>query len=250
MHTQRASTAALVLALSIVGTERLTAQRGNVVGIVHDTAGRPIPQATVVLEPEHRARADSNGRFVFADVKAGLHALRIRRIGFRPYDAEIRIHGDARDTIRAEMEAGPSRMPTVVTRAERMCSRYKYEGVWCREKDGKGLVFTVEELDQEQPEYIADLLKGVPGLRVDFGIRGGWQARFPRGLGRCVKTLLNGRDSLVGFNPWTNFAVDDIAGLEVFQPREVPPEYRHDASGRGGERCILINIWTWNTLDS
>jgi hypothetical protein len=249
MNPQFAQSVALVVVACLFSAGSVAAQRVTVVGIVHDTAGQPIPQASIVLEPDHRTRADSNGRFALTEVKTGLHALRIRRIGYRPYDAEIRIYGDGRDTIRAEMDVGPSRMPTIVTRAERMCSRYKYEGVWCRDKDGKGLVFTVEELDQEQPEWIADLLKGVPGLRVDFGVRGGWQSRFPRGFGRCVKTLLNGHESSMGFNPWTRHAVDDIAGLEVYQPREVPPEYRHEAM-RGGEQCILLNIWTWNTLDS
>ena len=226
----------------------LAAQRGVVHGTVRDTSGAPVPDASVVIMPDRRARADSSGRFVLRDVKPGLHEIRVRRIGYGPYDATLRFKADGSDTVRAELPQSARKLPTVVTRAERQCQRYKYDGVWCRKADGRGLVFTVDEIDEAQPEFLADLIEGTKGLRVDFGVSSYGQTRFPRAIGRCMVTLLNGLPPLGGgWTPWARGAVDDIAGLEVYPPREIPPEYRFEARGRS-EPCWLVNVWTWEKL--
>jgi hypothetical protein len=245
-HLVRIPTLAALLGL--LASAPLAAQRGVVHGTVRDTAGAPIPEASVVIMPDHRARADSAGRFVLTNVKPGLHEIRVRRVGFGPYDATLRFKADGSDTVRAELPASARKLPTVVTRAERQCHRYKYDGVWCRKADGRGIVLTVDEIDEAQPEFLADLIEGTRGIRVDFGASAYGQTRFPRPVGRCMVTLLNGLPPLPGnsWTPWARGATDDVAGLEVYRPNETPPEYRFEA--RRGEPCWLVNVWTWEKL--
>lgn len=245
----RLQTLVLASALVLGASASLSAQKTTIVGFVRDTAGRPIPEAAITVLPGQRTRADSSGRFVLTDVKEGLREIRVRRIGFRPYDATIRVQGEGRDTVRAELESSPVELERVVTRAERQCHRYKYEGIRCRKADEKGLVFTVEEIDEMQPEFLADLLEGTEGLRIDFSVSAYGQTRFPRPIGRCIRQLINGLPQLPGttWTPWARSSLDDVAGLEVYRPGEAPPEYRMDVL-RGGESCWLVNVWTWEKL--
>ena len=245
----RHETLALASLLAALSATSLAAQRTTVVGFVRDTAGHPIPEAAITILPDIRTRADSAGRFVLTDVKEGLREIRVRRMGYRPYDATIRVQGDGRDTVRAELERSPVELERGVTRAERQCQRYKYEGVRCRKADEKGLVFTIEEIDEMQPEYLADLIQGVEGLRIDFDVTSYGQTRFPRPVGRCLRQLVNGLPPLPGtsWTPWARSSVDDVAGLEVYRPTETPPEYRFEGQ-RGGEPCWLVNVWTWEKL--
>ncbi|HYD52023.1 MAG TPA: carboxypeptidase-like regulatory domain-containing protein [Gemmatimonadaceae bacterium] len=237
----------LAAAIAVVAAPLLPAQKGVVVGFAHDSAGGPIPDASVVVA-DQRTRADSTGRFVVNGVKPGFREVHVRRIGYMPYDATLRLKADGSDTVRAELLLSPRRMPTIVTRATKQCKRYEYEGLMCRRADGRGIVYTIDEIDEEQPEFLADLFEGTRGVRVDLAISHYGQLRVPRAVGRCMVQLINGLHPLPGWTPWARTSVVDVAGLEVYQPSEVPPEYRFEA--HRGERCWLINVWTWDKLDS
>ncbi|HYD52022.1 MAG TPA: carboxypeptidase-like regulatory domain-containing protein [Gemmatimonadaceae bacterium] len=226
----------------------LAAQRGIVHGVVRDTAGAPVAMAVVTVPPDRRARTDSSGRFTLTGVRPGLREIRVRRIGYAPFDATLRLAADGRDTVRAELAPSPRRvLPPIVTRAERQCARRTYDGLLCRKADGRGLVFTVDEIDEMQPEYLADLLEHVEGLRLVYGIdsiRG--PARYPRAVGRCLVQLRNGLPQMAYWTPWARSTIDDIAGLELYRPRETPPEYRWYM--RSDLPCWLLNVWTWDKL--
>jgi hypothetical protein len=237
----------IIACVALAAASAAGAQQGVVHGVVHDTTGAPIPHASVTIVPDIRTRADSTGRFALRGVKPGFREIRVRRIGYTPFDATLEFKADGSDTVDAELEPSPRKLPTVVTRAERQCHRFKYEGVWCRKADSRGLVFTVEEIDELQPEFLADLVDGTKGLRVEFGLSNFGQTRFPRPIGRCVVQLLNGLPPLGGgWTPWARGAMPDIAGFEVYAPNETPPEYRFEA--RRGEPCWLFNVWTWDKL--
>lgn len=237
----------LTLLLASIGAGSAHAQRVNLVGFVRDTAGRPVPNASVLVVPDQRARADSAGRFVVTSVKTGMQEVRVRRIGYKPYLATLHVHDDGRDTVRVELETSPVRLPALVTRAERKCAAHTYDGLVCRKADGRGKVYSVEDLDEAQPEFLADLFRDQKGFRIDFGLQGPLQTRFPRAVGRCLQLLVNGRQPIRGFYTWSREWPEDIVGLELYLHDEVPQEYKFEA-WRGAERCALVNVWTWHKL--
>lgn len=236
------------------GAQQVTvipAESGDIVGFVRDAQGAPIPNATVVVLPNQRTRADSSGRFVIENVKRGLREIRVRRIGYAAFDATIRVKADGRDTVRAELDpAPPRRLPAVVTRAERECDRFEYEGLLCRKEDGRGRVYTLDEIEELQPEYLADLLEGFQGIRVVYALDKSFgAARVPRSTEGCLVQLMNGRPNFAYWTPWAKSSLDRVAGLEVYGPDELPPEYVR-LYPRFRQRCGLIVVWTWDRIET
>jgi hypothetical protein len=61
-------------------------------GVVRDSAGRPLENAVIALNPNSDtrvARADAQGRFRFDRVDAGQYALRVTWLGYEPVDTTI-----------------------------------------------------------------------------------------------------------------------------------------------------------------
>ena len=82
---------ALGLVVAALTPGALRAQ-GTLTGVVRDTAGRPISDAAVALDPGEGmryTRADGQGRFRFTRVPAGSHILRGAMIGYRPKDRPL-----------------------------------------------------------------------------------------------------------------------------------------------------------------
>jgi hypothetical protein len=82
----------LALLSLLPGRARSQAAPRTVSGVVQDPAGRPLPDAVVVLDPNDQRRAteaDAQGRFRFDKVKPGGHQLRTVWIGYLPDDRTI-----------------------------------------------------------------------------------------------------------------------------------------------------------------
>ena len=57
---------------------------GSIVGLVRDTAGRPLPGANVSLYPgDQRTQTDSSGRFAITGLGDNNYTVRARKIGYR-----------------------------------------------------------------------------------------------------------------------------------------------------------------------
>ena len=72
----------------------------GVEGVVHDSLGRPIPGATIILEGADgkeiaRTSADPNGHFAFANIAAGTYALVASGSDFEPATAIVTAGGGA-----------------------------------------------------------------------------------------------------------------------------------------------------------
>lgn len=69
---------------------------GTIAGIVHETDGTPIADAEVQLAPSGRTgRTATNGHFILDSVPAGPQALVVRKLGYLPARAEIRVGPDS-----------------------------------------------------------------------------------------------------------------------------------------------------------
>ena len=116
--------AAPLRAQTLHGTLRTTAQ------------GSPVAGAIIVLEDtlgvmQARARSDEQGRFVLRAAAPGTFALRVQRIGVRPYErAPFELHGDT--TVTIALSNLPFSLPRVVSRAASACTAHGLEtsAVW------------------------------------------------------------------------------------------------------------------------
>ena len=65
---------------------------GTLTGVVRDSAGRPLENAAIALDPTgavRATRADEQGRFRFEGVSPGQYTLRATWVGYRPVDRTI-----------------------------------------------------------------------------------------------------------------------------------------------------------------
>lgn len=120
---RRLLTTALPLAmlLPIAGSLASQAAPRTVSGVVQDSAGRPLPDAVVVLDPNDQRRAteaDAQGRFRFEKVKPGEHQLRTVWIGYQPDDRTIDVP-DSGMVVRIVLAALTARLDTIRVIARR-----------------------------------------------------------------------------------------------------------------------------------
>lgn len=236
-------------------------------GTVRDTTGRPIPDAALLLKPGDRhARSAADGGFGFDSLKAGFYDVEIRRLGFSPWNGRIRVRRDT--TIDFRITPRPRMLDTIVVTDQ--CSRVKFTGFLCRRSKGNGIFLTEADILAKNPEYLADVLRDVDGIRIAPAIGRYGQTRVPYvSPARCLVELIDGRvpvstrgiqasrpgvagRSMSRVTPRQSVIhelvrPEELMGVEVYPPgSRIPEEYA--ISSFATEACILVNYWTTATV--
>jgi hypothetical protein len=86
----------LLICLALLLPEAVSAQARprSVSGVVRDSAGRPLGNAGIALDPDgstRATRADNQGRFLFENVAPGTYTIRFTWIGFQPENRVIQV---------------------------------------------------------------------------------------------------------------------------------------------------------------
>jgi hypothetical protein len=106
----------LAALLSVAACATVMAQGAIVVGVVMDTAGRPLDGAQVTaIRIRRTATADAAGRFMFAGLAKGREVFQVRRIGYQPQLFDLDLQPDdnlrigitlARDSVQRLPDVG------------------------------------------------------------------------------------------------------------------------------------------------
>lgn len=238
-----ACTAAAAISLSA------TAHAQAVQGTVVDAAGRPLPDAVVILMPlESRTTTDTRGRFSFGPTRAGDYVLRVRLIGYRPLERAVR-HGRVSSPVRIVMARMPQVLDTVRISDQDGCHTTSLAGFECRRASGEGYFRDAVELRALKPRYWADMLDGIPGVRRTmkkgpYGLD--WRPEAPPS--RCFNELWNGqppmRDSGAPHQPDEYWKPIDVVAIEVYDEYvKVPARYRAYAWPPFQPQCGIIIYW-------
>ena len=234
--------------LSSVAPRGVQAQR--VAGTVVDTAGRAIVDADVILGADLRTRTDSTGAFALAVTARGAQRLRVRFIGFRPYETSV----DARDANAGALRIRLVRMPQLLGEVRitdvNACERNTLRGFECRRAIGRGMYRDAGELRALRPSAWADMLDGIPSLRrqpvmTPDGLD--WRAMAPPS--RCLVEIFNGEDPQFDGHvrkvPVEELIPRDVVAIEYYDEYQNVPEAlqrfawpRESANG-----CSLLVYW-------
>lgn len=225
-------------------------------GTVSDSAGRPVPEATVLVKEKAIAQTDSAGEFRVELPDRAAVALDIRRLGFRP----SRVHlGAGPDTsIGVAMLPLAQSLPEVKVERERS-GKLEIHGFYRRMADrAKGIntahFITQEEIEKRNPTRLMQLLENINGVRVgrsgscNIHVRC-WVPKEPSGCFMSVfldGQRLNRLALDANTDPWGGSQYPDeliiptsVAGIEVYsRVNQVPPQYQ----SLGG--CGVILVWT------
>lgn len=224
-----------------------TAQVGTLEGIVRTEAGTPLADVEVFVEGTIlRATTATDGRFLVARLPAGWQRLIVRRIGYLPLQRDIRIETGKPLSLSLVMIRAALEMSPIAVTARREPSDSRLAGFRSRiSKPGAGVIFTRERIEASSSRTVLDMIRTVPGLRVQPASRGSGIARTVRLRGgRCPPVVFI--DGFAASGPEFDLESMDlnmVEGLEVYSSSASAPS-EFFANARGQEQCGVIAIWS------
>lgn len=245
----------LSLSLTAVGPLTAVAQsqrpetpdslRSSITGMVRDSLGLPVAGASVLITPGGLIfRTDTAGRFNAREVAPGALTIGVRKLGFSPLRSQVSLHVGTDLALDLVMQRLPQMLAEVEIRGERQCPRFSVEGILCRREAGTGFFMNRQEILAKDVEFPMLVLRDAPGFRQNLN---GNPTTVESTVGwRCIVRILDGGFPY-SYNPIQR--VKDLYAVEVYQPPDIPLEYRHWYWGTSGRRkystpCTLVVMWS------
>jgi hypothetical protein len=220
---------------------------GVVTGHVLTQSGKAVGGARVEVPVSGVSTVTrDDGAFRLTGVLTGTQVLVARSLSFASAAEPINV--TSRAPIDVVITVGPkvSLLDPVLVTARRDMALEK-SGFNARKRAGGGTFFTREDIDRRKPNDITDMVKNVTGVTVTRQ-RGG---AVVSGRSRVTSMYSSGpscsRVYVDGFE-WSNLMPgdldmfvdpDDVIGLEVYQPGDVPAQFRKFDRG-----CVTLVVWT------
>jgi hypothetical protein len=184
--------------------------------------------------------SDSTGRFSHAGLKSGTYVLQVRAIGYSAASWIVEVGDGEVHSEVFELQRLPYVLdPLVVERRPTFSEEGRAE-FQRRRAAGRGYFVTEEEIKRESPRSLADLLRHVPGVRLQCrGSMAGCTVRMARAPRECRPDFV-----VDGFEASNATSLDmptiGIIGIEIYRTlSETPLQFL-----RADNQCGTVVIWT------
>lgn len=221
---------------------------GRLVGQVRTSSGEPVARATVTLHGSlARDTTGDDGRFQLAELPAGSHTLEARGIGWLPQRLIVDLTSRTADTVVVTLTERVTTLATVNIAGRRPTTGSVMDGFLQRRRQGMGRFLTQEQIRDRNPFSVADLLRGIPGVRVESNMFD--QNIFIR---NCAPHVWLDDNYLRDGAAMLSLLVrpEDVAGIEIYPSLSTTPaqfQRLDNASGVSGG-CGSVVIWTKGRL--
>lgn len=210
---------------------------GSITGRILTLSGDGLPNVQVQLDrPAAKVMTDGLGRFTFRNVPAGVRALDVRALGFRPSRVGINLRPLQRIDRDITLDRTVAILGGVTVRAARRVT-WDSTGFEERRRSSGGYFFNRDAL-----KGIADLstaLRLVPGISGKSTDRS-QRLVAGRGTGCYPAFIVNGVRFEAGGNigPEALIRATDVRAIEVYTSRlNTPPEHQRYSD------CAVVVIW-------
>jgi hypothetical protein len=187
------------------------------------------------------ALTNEKGEFTLRNLPSGSHVLLARHLGFGAETVPVDLSSREPKQVTIRLPKFVAVIDPVVVTARRSAGLEKV-GFTRRQKSGSGYYLGPEQIQRMRPNYLTDILRQVPGLRISYTPRGE-VISGSRGVGgnSCVQYYVDDM-------PWQSAEPGDInnfvngsevVGVEVYQGSNTPPNY-----ARAMRDCVTIVLWT------
>ncbi len=191
------------------------------------------------------ALTNENGEFTMHNLPSGSHVLLARHLGFGAETAPVDLssHAPKQVTIKRPKFVAVLDPVLVTARRERSLDKVGFNQ---RKKSGMGYYLGPEQIREMHPTYLTDILRRVPGLRVNNSAYGE-EVTSSRGT-----TSMSGASGCVQYYvddmPWQSAQPGDInqfvngsevVSVEVYAGPGAPAQY-----ARAMQDCTTIVLWT------
>ena len=186
---------------------------------------------------------NDRGEFTLGGAPSGTQMLLVRKLGWEPREVPVDLSASHPQRVAVRLKKFVPVMDAVVVtaRAEKALEKV---GFTSRQKSGMGHYLTAADIERRNPTQLSDVLRTLPGLSVQqqgiesvvVSTRGGGLASQS-----CVTYFVDGMPfQAIGGDANDFVNPREVAGIEVYQPSTVPPQFM---SGNG-QGCTTIVIWT------
>lgn len=264
----RARIAALLgFCVARVAVAQGSVQQRVIILRVQASDGRPIQNASVSSSNDARiSRTDSLGE-VRLPAHESTSRVRVRAVGYAPVDTTL--GGLSGDTVMLALRAVGVQLDSIVVTAHgvskplRYANTTKFDTFYERRATSiGGKFFTREDIEQSRSSSMYDLIKKVPGTKIERDQTGGAVVRFERcvgnanpltgratesasdGTSKVVQVYVDGLKTGEPFLTLQNLKPENVEAVEVYQGVAQLPV---DARGNG---CAAIYIWTRYSVGS
>jgi hypothetical protein len=214
---------------------------GGISGQVVDQQSRvPVLGATVnVIGTRLRTATDSAGRFSQPSLGAGTYIIEVRAIGYGVTSWVLRLaEGESVDYV-FELSPIDIELEPIVVEGRPGYFQRRMREFEERRRAGRGIFITRDQIDASHAATMADLLRGVPGVRLSCrsGVCTAQMTRTARGV--CAADwVVDGVPASVSSTP--HLPVVGIVAVEIYRsPSEAPAEFL-----KADSECGVIAIWT------
>ncbi len=229
-------------AFAAAGAQLLPA---TLVGVVRDSSGIPIPGVEVQFKGADfvSVRTNDSGGFRMVNLPTGLASVTLRRMGFAPASAEVRLRSGRTDSLVFSLNALAATLAGVLVEDEYEARSHRLlAGFWERRARGFGYFLTRDQIEKRDAREFADLVRLTPSVSV--GTRNGRRViRFNRGAaGRdCPPQYVVDGMKIENGSP-DEFTPQDIEAIELYSgPATIPPQF---APRFNSFTCGAVVIWT------
>ncbi len=190
------------------------------------------------------AMTNEKGDFSMRNLPSGSHVLLARHLGFGAETVPVDLSSHEPRQVTIKLPKFVAIMDPVLVTARRVASLDKV-GFSQRKRSGQGYYLGPEQIQRMHPNYLTDILRTVPGLRVNYTPNG--EVITPS---RGISSLLGGGcvQYFVDDMPWQSAMPGDInlfvngnevVGVEVYSGPGTPAQYT-----RGMQDCTTVVLWT------
>jgi hypothetical protein len=217
----------------------------TLVGVVRDSAGHPIPAVEVrfIGADLVSVRTNDSGGFRMVNLPVGMGNVTVRRMGFGPAKAEVRLRSGRTDSLVFSLTALATTLAGVLVEDEYEARSHRLlAGFWERRSRGFGYFMTRDDIERRDAHEFADLARMAPSVTV--GTRNGRRViRFSRSAGGrdCPPQYVVDGMKIENGSP-DEFTPQDVEAIEFYSgPATIPPQF---APRFNSYTCGAVVIWT------
>jgi len=197
-----------------------------------------------VLGTDLIALTNEKGEFMLRNLPSGSHVLLARHLGFGAETVPVDLSTREPKQVTIKLPKFVANIDPVIVTAKRAAGLDKV-GFNQRKKSGTGYYLDQDQIQRLRPNYLTDILRQVPGIRISYSPQG----EVVTGS-RGVSSLTNNGcvQYYVDDMPWQSAMPGDInnfvngsevVGVEVYQGSNTPAQY-----SRAMSDCTTIVLWT------
>jgi carboxypeptidase family protein/TonB-dependent receptor-like protein len=223
-----------------VPAQTLAHSSGIIGRVIDQQSQQPLGGATVsLLGTRLQTATDTGGRFTQAGLGPGTYLLEVRAIGYGVSSWLLRLRDGEVVDYTFEMAALGVELDPVTVEGRPSIVGRRLREFEERRHAGRGVFITEDQIKTSNAATMADLLRGVPGVRLNCR-SGNCTAQMTRGArGICAADwVVDGLPA--SFSGTPALPVVGIVAVEIYRsPGEVPAEFLKSDS-----QCGVIAIWT------